>query len=215
MRTDFGERHSSRAWKEEGAGASSTGFVDVVNIWLTDRRAGGVRRAAVADADCPTLIRIVRLLTGAAGRHGNCSNRVADHVAGRVGGYNRKCEFIAALDARRQARVNQVGRRGRRDRASPGGTQIRNGVGKPAIAILIHNRAFGQSLERPDGSSFVRRHFRLHQVRNGNGGNDQNNRDDDQQFDEGKTLLPLVHAFSRPVSDSPRVTARGTICYHC
>ncbi len=116
----------------------------MVNIWLTDRRARGVRRAAVADADCPTLIRIVRLLTGAAGRHGNGGNRVADHVAGRVGGYNRKCEFIAALDARRQARVNQVGRRGRRDRASPGGTQIRNGVGKPASSCFLLSR-FGSA----------------------------------------------------------------------
>src|SRR5712692_1331071 len=171
---------------------------------LSNWRADYRRRAARVGTDHTGLVGEESALPGGAGVHGHGCNRVLVGVASRIRCFGRVREFVAALDARSQDRVNQVRSRrrgrgcrlqiGQRDRvAGPegGGVSDASRVTRP---------------QRANRRRFVRCHLRTQQVGEGNRRDDQNDRHDDQKLDKRKTLLPVPHTLSFDFYTSTRNT---------
>ena len=112
------------------------------SVVSSDGRAAGIRRAVCGTPDCAALVGEKRSLAARSRHHRSGSNRVAEHIAGRIGRHGHVCESVTALDPAREHRVNQIG--GRRSRCRPARprSHIGKGVRKSAIAVRIQEGAF-------------------------------------------------------------------------
>src|SRR5688572_10568250 len=131
-------------------------------------------------------VRVRPVSTGQRGRRGAVASRVR-RIRIRVG--DSHDDAIAALaDRSRDTQVRADERRatsgrGRAERQESRGVEARAAARRKRLLRAVDGP------ERADGRRLVARHTRPEQAGNRDGGDDADNRDDDQQFDEREALV--------------------------
>src|SRR5271154_3707832 len=163
-------------------------------IGLTDLGAGGVvvNNASFVGAERASTRRTRRDRPSINSKRGVRRRRSAS--ATRCGGV----DVVAALQTGGQSWIDQAGYGCCCTRATSGRrAENREAVGEADAprGLIRHLRSHDRA-DRADSRRLVSGHLSAEQVRNRDRRDDQNNRDDDQQLDQRKTLLFLIHCFS-------------------
>src|SRR5882762_5964941 len=185
--------NSAHGVKPPGGRVSYPPPIGLLKVFLAERGAACGCRTGWIGANHTTLVREESALTtNAQGDRRGC-NRVRSDGCARSGCIS---DVVSALDTASQHGINQV-------RCRRVGTGARHWTQTCQSARIC---SVGRRIS--DCGRLIGRHLGTQQVRNCNGGDDQNDRDHDQQLNQRKALFFVVHTYF--LLNRTRIFSRGT-----